>query len=43
MVALDPPDVLAVPLAEAIAKTKFVPLDGDIIRTARAMGICLGD
>ena len=43
MVALDPPDVLAVPLAEAIAKTKLVPLDGDVVQTARAMGTCLGD
>jgi 6-phosphofructokinase 1 len=43
MVALDPPEVLAVPLAEAIAKTKYVPLDGDVVRTARALGICLGD
>jgi phosphofructokinase-like protein len=43
MVALDPPDVLAVPLAEALAKTKLVPLDSDIVETARAMGICIGD
>jgi 6-phosphofructokinase 1 len=43
MVALDPPVVLAVPLAEAIAKTKLVPLDGDVVETARTMGICLGD
>jgi 6-phosphofructokinase 1 len=43
MVALDPPRVLAVPLADAIAKTKLVPLDGDIVATARAMGVCLGD
>lgn len=43
MVALDPPDVLAVPLGEATARTKFVPLDGDIVATARAMGVCLGD
>jgi ATP-dependent phosphofructokinase / diphosphate-dependent phosphofructokinase len=43
MVALDPPDVLAVPLGEAIARTKLVPLGGDIVATARAMGICLGD
>jgi len=43
MVALDPPDVLAVPLAEAIAKTKLVPLDGDVLQTARAMGTCMGD
>jgi ABC-type methionine transport system permease subunit len=43
MVALVPPDVRAVPLGEAIAKTKLVPLDGDVIATARAMGISLGD
>jgi 6-phosphofructokinase 1 len=43
MVALDPPEVHAVPLAEAISKTKFVPLEGDIVQTARAMGICMGD
>jgi len=43
MVALDPPDVLAVPLDEAIATTKTVPLDGDVIATARSLGICLGD
>ena len=43
MVALDPPDVLAVPLGEAIARIKTVPLDGDIIETARALGTCMGD
>lgn len=43
MVALDPPEVLAVPLGEAVAKTKTVPLDGDVVETARALGICLGD
>jgi len=43
MVALDPPDVLAVPLGQAIAKTKTVPLDGDIVETARALGTCMGD
>ncbi|MDA0327908.1 MAG: ATP-dependent 6-phosphofructokinase [Gemmatimonadetes bacterium] len=43
MVALDPPLVLAVPLADAVAKIKTVPLDGDIIQTARSLGICLGD
>jgi len=43
MVALDPPEVLAVPLDVAIASTKTVPLDGDVVATARALGICLGD
>ena len=43
MVALDPPQVLAVPLKDAVAKIKTVPLDGDVVQTARALGICLGD
>ncbi len=43
MVALDPPDVLAVPLGEAIARIKTVPVDGDIVQTARALGTCMGD
>ena len=43
MVALEPPDVKAVPLAEAIKRRKIVPVDGDIVRTARALGISYGD
>jgi 6-phosphofructokinase 1 len=43
MVALDPPDVLAVPLAEAIERLKLVPMDSDIVRTARSLGISFGD
>jgi 6-phosphofructokinase 1 len=43
MVALDPPEVLAVPLGQAVAHIKTVPLESDSIRTARAMGVCLGD
>jgi 6-phosphofructokinase 1 len=43
MVALDPPAVQAVPLDRAIARTKTVPLDGDVVATARALGVCLGD
>ena len=43
MVALDPPNVLAVPLGQAISKIKTVPLDSDVVHTARALGICLGD
>ena len=43
MVALDPPDVLAVPLVEAIAETKNVPITSDILKTARALGTCMGD
>ena len=43
MVALDPPNVLAVPLSEAIAKVRLVPVDGDVVRTARSLGISFGD
>ncbi len=43
MVALDPPTVRYVPLAEATERMKVVPLDCDTILTARELGICLGD
>ena len=43
MVALHPPTVRAVPLEEAIAKIKLVPVDGDVVQTARDMGISFGD
>ena len=43
MVSLDPPDVKAVPLGEALSTTKLVPIEGDVVRTARAMGISFGD
>ncbi len=43
MVALDPPDVYYVPLAEATQRMKTVPLDGDTVLTARDLGITLGD
>ncbi|TVR66023.1 MAG: ATP-dependent 6-phosphofructokinase [Gemmatimonadales bacterium] len=43
MVALDPPDVKAVPLEEAIRDLKRVSMDGDVVRTARHLGISFGD
>jgi phosphofructokinase-like protein len=43
MVALDPPTVRYVPLAEATERMKTVPLDCDTVLTARELGICLGD
>ncbi len=43
MVALDPPKVRTVPLEVATRRMKSVPLDSDTVRTARDMGICLGD
>lgn len=43
MVALQPPHVNYVPLDIVAGAMKTVPLDGDIIATARDLGICLGD
>ncbi len=43
MVALNPPTVTYVPLAEATDKMKTVPPDCDTIRTARDLGINFGD
>ena len=42
MVALDPPEVKYVPIDEAMGKMKLVPMDSDIVVTARDMGISLG-
>lgn len=43
MVALDPPHIKAVPLEKIIGRIKNVPLDSDKIKTAREIGISLGD
>lgn len=43
MVALHPPNMVAVPLEQAVVKMKPVPLDSDQIITARDMGISFGD
>lgn len=43
MVALDPPDVRTVPIADVVGGMKAVPIDGDTVATARDLGICLGD
>ena len=43
MVALDPPDVRAVPLEDAIRTLKTVPEESDIVQTARDLGISFGD
>ncbi|MDI6907380.1 MAG: ATP-dependent 6-phosphofructokinase [Thermoanaerobacterales bacterium] len=43
MVCLKGGAVASVPLAEAVGGMRAVPLDGDLIRTARYLGLCLGD
>ncbi len=43
MTALHPPDVVAVPIASVVGRTRHVPPDSDIVRTAKHVGICFGD
>jgi phosphofructokinase-like protein len=43
MVAFRPPDIVAVPLEKIVGRTRTVPPDFDVVRTARAMNISLGD
>ncbi|RPI04708.1 MAG: ATP-dependent 6-phosphofructokinase [Ignavibacteriae bacterium] len=43
MVALDPPTVRYVPLAEATNRMKCVPITCDTVQTARDLGISFGD
>jgi 6-phosphofructokinase 1 len=43
MVAFQPPGIVAIPLEQAIAKPRRVPLDSDTITTARDLGISFGD
>jgi 6-phosphofructokinase 1 len=43
MVALRPPDTVAVRISDAIGRLRTVPPNGDIVQTARALGITFGD
>jgi phosphofructokinase-like protein len=43
MVAFHPPDIVAVPLEKIVGRTRNIPIDFDVVRAARAMGITLGD
>ncbi len=43
MVALQNAQIVDVPLEEALAVPRRVDIHGDAVRTARGMGICLGD
>lgn len=43
MVALLPPDVESVPIRDAIGQMKTVPVNNDIIKSAREIGISFGD
>ena len=43
LVANRPPNLVPVPLEEVVGKTKEVPLDLDLVQTARALKISFGD
>jgi 6-phosphofructokinase 1 len=43
MTALHSPNIVAVPLEQVVGRTRNVPIDGDIVRTARHVGISFGD
>jgi 6-phosphofructokinase 1 len=42
MVAFQPPDIVFIPLREAINKVRTVPADSEMMLIARTLGICLG-
>jgi 6-phosphofructokinase 1 len=43
MVALRSPEIVAVPIERVVGRTRNVPIDGDLVRTARNVGISFGD
>src|SRR5690349_10593632 len=43
MVAFQPPDIVARRLEDIVGKTKTVPLDSDLLMTARSLGVTFGD
>jgi len=43
MVALKPPDIIAMPFSEVLRETRRVDVRHDIVQTARATGIAFGD
>ena len=43
MVANNPPNIVAIQLEDVVGRTKTVPLDYDLLATARSLGIGFGD
>jgi 6-phosphofructokinase 1 len=43
MTALQSPDIVAVPIERIVGRIRNVPVAGDVVRTARNVGICFGD
>ena len=43
MVALRGTEITSVPIAEAVARPKRVDPKGELVNTAKGLGICMGD
>jgi phosphofructokinase-like protein len=43
MVAFDPPDIVARRLEDVVGKIRTVPMDSDLLMTAKALGVIFGD
>jgi len=43
MVAFHPPDIVAIPLSDVVGRTRLVPPDFDLVRTAKSIGVTFGD
>ena len=43
MIAIHPPDTVAVKISDAVGRLRTVPPNGEIVQTARALGISFGD
>jgi ATP-dependent phosphofructokinase / diphosphate-dependent phosphofructokinase len=43
MVGLNGPTITCVPLEDIVGRPRNVPLDSDVVTTARELGIALGD
>ena len=43
MTAFTPPTISLVPLGDVVGRPRLVPVDSDTVRTARDLGIALGD
>ncbi len=43
MVAFAPPDIISRPIVDIVGKIKSVPMESDLLKAARAMGVSFGD
>ncbi|HMQ52040.1 MAG TPA: hypothetical protein PKE64_22415 [Anaerolineae bacterium] len=43
MVSLRGTEIRATEIWKIIARQKYIPYNGDLVQTARGLGICLGD